>query len=250
MLKRIAVVDHGKAIEPFAEAAQAQGVELVSVPDAEALPPATAAVLASPDAASRALPLALRVGERQEQLLMLLAQAIDCREEFAPEASLRVWQHAQAFAEALGLSNADRLTLERGALIRDIGKLQIPNEILLKDAILSYDEWELIRQHPARGAAMVREMGGLEDTADIVLYHHECFDGSGYPEGLSGERIPLLGRVMKILDVYCAMTSRRHYRPGVSTAEEALAHLQAESGTRFDPELVRVFAEANLAAIA
>ena len=86
----------------------------------------------------------------------------------------------------------------------------------------------------------------LKDTAEVVLTHHECFDGTGYPRGLEGEEIPRLGRIMKIADVYCAMTSPRPYRAGHSTHEEALEHLQEERGKHFDPELVDVFIDAKV----
>lgn len=247
MLKRIAVLNHREMLEALSGPGREQGVEVFQAAPHEPLPPATSAVVAGPQDAADALALAVTLGQRTEQLLMLLAQAIDCREEFDPEGSRRVWEHAVRFGEALGLSPVDRLTLERGALVRDIGKLQVPNEILLKDAILTYDEWELIRQHPSLGAALLRRTDVLADVVDIVHYHHESFDGSGYPEGLEGEAIPLLARVMRILDVYCAMTSRRRYREGVSTTEQALDHLREESGSRFDPELVRIFIEAGIA---
>lgn len=242
MLKRIVVLGDARADE-FAQAARDRGAEVVTVASDRPVPAGSSAVVVPDGQWTAGLDAALKMASWNEQLLLLLAQAIDCREEFQPGSSLRVWEHAVRFGEALGLSSDDRLTLERGALVRDIGKLRIPNEILLKDAILTYDEWEAIRQHPAQGAAMVREMDVLADTAEVVHYHHECFDGSGYPEGLEGDAIPPLARAMKILDVYCAMTSRRHYRPGLSSTREALEHLQAEAGTRFDPEMVRIFVE-------
>jgi putative two-component system response regulator len=90
---------------------------------------------------------------------------------------------------------------------------------------------------------MVSNMSALSDTAPIIRTHHECFDGTGYPDGLEGERIPLLGRMMKILDVYCAMTSPRHYRKGHATHEQAVQHLKSERGKHFDPKLVDTFIE-------
>lgn len=246
MMKRIAVVDSAELVEAYKEAARAKGFEIVPISPGAMLPAGTSSVVTSPDAALTGLDAALKVAEWQEQVLLLLARAIDCREEFAPGSSERLLQHAGRFAEALGLSACERTTLERGALVRDIGKLDIPNEILLKDALLDYEEWETIRKHPLTGAELVTRMDALADTADIVRYHHECFDGSGYPTGLEGDNIPALARAMKILDVYCAMTSPRHYREGVSTPEEALQHLRDDSGTRFDPAMVRVFIEAGV----
>lgn len=246
MMKRIAVVDSAELAETFKEAARAKGFEVVPISPGAALPAGTSSVVMSPDAALAGFDAAIKVADWQEQLLLLLARAIDCREEFAPGSSERLRRHAVRFADALGLSPCERTTLERGALVRDIGKLDIPNEILLKDALLDYEEWETIRKHPLTGADLVTRMDVLADTADIVRYHHECFDGSGYPTGLEGDNIPVLARAMKILDVYCAMTSPRHYREGVSSPAEALQHLRDDSGTRFDPDMVRVFIEAGV----
>lgn len=248
MLKRIAVVNSPEMLDALSKVARDRNVEVVAVTAQGPLPAATSAVVASPQDSAAVLEAALALGNWNEQLLILLAQAIDCREEFDPDSSRRVWQHGVRFARALSLSPAEQLTFERAALVRDIGKLLIPNDILLKDAILNYDEWELIRQHPSRGAEMAERMDVLADTADIIRYHHESVDGSGYPEGLAGEKIPLLARAMRILDVYCAMTSRRRYREGLSSSEQAVTHLQEESGSRFDPELVRIFIEAGVAA--
>lgn len=248
MLKRIAVANHREMAKALEALGRAHEVEVVALSPGEPLPAATSAVAGSPEGAPALYEAALALAKRNEQLLRLLAQAIDCREEFDPGSSERVWEHAVRFAEALQLSASDRLTFERGALVRDIGKLQVPNDILLKDAILTYDEWETIRRHPSLGAALVRRTEVLADVADIVHYHHESYDGTGYPEGLEGESIPLLSRAMRILDVYCAMTSRRRYREGKSTADQALEHLREDSGTRFDPELVRIFIDAGVAA--
>lgn len=241
MLKQIAVVNQKDMFDALTREAGGRGLEVVALSSSDALPPAVSAVVAAPADAAAALDAAVVLAERSERLLMLLARAVDCREEFRPDSSQRVHEHAVQFAEAMGLTVSERLTFERGALVRDIGKLDIPNDILLKDAILTYDEWELIRNHPKRGADLLRGMDLFVDTADIVQFHHENFDGSGYPDGLEGEAIPRMARAMRILDVFCAMTSRRRYREGVSTSEQAIIHLQEESGTRFDGELVKLF---------
>ncbi|MDX9975053.1 MAG: HD domain-containing phosphohydrolase [FCB group bacterium] len=247
MLKQIAVVNQKEMLDALSRAAGERGLEVVSLAPSQPLPPTVSAVVAAPADAAAALDAAVMLADRNERLLLLLARAVDCREEFRPDSSRRVLEHAVRFADAIGLSTVEKLTFERAALVRDIGKLDIPNDILLKDAILTYDEWELIRNHPAHGAALLTSLDLLVDTADIVKYHHENFDGSGYPEGLEGKAIPLAARAMRILDTYCAMTSRRRYREGVSTSEDALKHLREESGTRFDPKLVRIFIESGIA---
>ena len=181
-----------------------------------------------------AVAAALTLAEWNEELLQLLASAMDSREGFAPGNSMRLMDFSGRFAQALGLSAEDRLTLERGALVRDIGKIRIPNEVLLKAGVLTYDEWRLLQEHPHQGAEMLAQIPALRDTADIVQNHHECYDGDGYPDGLEGEAIPYLARIMKVLDVYCAMTSKRHYRKGFATHQEAVEHLRSERGKHFD----------------
>jgi HD-GYP domain-containing protein (c-di-GMP phosphodiesterase class II) len=179
-------------------------------------------------------------------LLELLAEAIDCREAFLPGSSSRVREHATRLGKALKLSANDQLTFERAALVRDIGKLKIPNDVLLKDDVLTYDEWQLIHQHAAIGADLVASLDVLKDTEDVVRYHHECFDGTGYPAGLEGDAIPYLARAMKVIDVYCAMTSPRHYRKNQTTHAAAAQHLDNERGKHFDPEIVAAFVASDI----
>lgn len=176
-----------------------------------------------------------------EELMDLLAEALDCRESLLPGSSKRVRDHATRFAKPLGLSAKDRSALERAALLRDIGKLKIPNEILLMEVLLSYEESALLHQHPRLGSEVLEETRALRDVAEIVRCHHESFDGDGYPDGLEGEAIPYLARILKIVDVYCAMTSPRAYRQGHASHKEALAHLTEERGKHFDAALVDVF---------
>lgn len=241
MLKCIAVVGGDKkAFDALETAAQDRNLQLVRVKRGEKLPPSTSAMIAA-GSGRAALDAALAIGGRFEELLNLLAEAIGCRESFAPGSSMRIKEHAMRFAEALGLSADEQSTLERGALVRDIGKLSIPNHVLLKDGVLDYDEWTLLQEHTHIGADLVKAIESLTDTEDIVRRHHECFDGDGYPDKLEGEDIPFLARAVKILDVYCAMTSPRLYRDGHATHEEAIEHLIGERDKHFDPALVDVF---------
>lgn len=181
-----------------------------------------------------------------DSTLYLLAEAIDCRESFRPGSSQRVVEHATRFAQVLGLRSDEQITLERGALLRDIGKLKIPNEVLLKNGLLDYDEWNLIQAHTHIGADLVKNLDGFEDIENIVRRHHETWDGDGYPDKLEKEAIPFAARIIKIVDVYCAMTSPRPYREGMATKQQALDHLQNERGKHFDPELVDIFLENDL----
>ncbi|HIJ65284.1 MAG TPA: HD domain-containing protein [Candidatus Hydrogenedentes bacterium] len=247
MLKRVAVVGATKTLlDGMRKAAKGVDVEVMPLEGGDETPPGAVALVAGRVKGEEALKAALALSGRHEELLELLAEAIDCREAFTPGNSLRVRDHATRFARALGLSPSDQLTLERAALVRDIGKLRVPNEILLKDGLLTYDEWATLHTHTALGAALLEETGALKDTAEIVHWHHECYDGTGYPDGLEGDQIPYLARAMKILDVYCAMTSPRRYRAGLSSHREAEDHLRSEAGGHFDPDLVKTFLDANV----
>jgi HD-GYP domain-containing protein (c-di-GMP phosphodiesterase class II) len=132
--------------------------------------------------------------------------------------------------------------LEFGARLHDIGKITVDDHILKKPGPLTPQEWEIMRKHPAEGARMMEEMRHLHDTLPYVLYHHERWDGSGYPEGLQGREIPIEGRVMAIADVYDALTSSRPYHPARSPHEVQM-YLRLKAGTQFDPDLVDEFLE-------
>jgi HD-GYP domain-containing protein (c-di-GMP phosphodiesterase class II) len=247
MLKHIVLIGDNaslrKAVESRIEPGEA---EVVLWEAGTPLPPLAGAIVARSADAEAAAEAALQLCAREEQFLNLLADAIDSREDFPAGSSQRVRDHATRFAKAIGLSAADQLTLERGALVRGIGKLHVPTKVLLKDSVLTYDEWDLLQKHTTIGADLVSTIDALQDTADVVRRYHCCYDGTGYPDGLEGDEIPLLGRAMRILDVYCAMTSPRHYREGHASHEEALAHLNDESGKHFDPELVKMFVDAGI----
>ncbi|HUM33692.1 MAG TPA: HD-GYP domain-containing protein [Candidatus Saccharicenans sp.] len=136
----------------------------------------------------------------------------------------------------------DRKTLidiERGALLHDIGKIGIPETILQKKEALTEEEMEIIRYHPLIGFAMIEEFGFLQGAAEIVLFHHERYDGSGYPFGLAGEEIPLSARLFSLADTLDAITSDRPYRRGRSL-EEALEEIEKCRDSQFDPELVDI----------
>lgn len=223
------------------ETAEKAGVYVVSAANAEELPPWTTAIITDGRHMSDAINGAIRIGNWSRDTLSLLAHALDCREGFPEGSSWRVMEHANRFADALNLSTKDRIILARAALLRDVGKVLIPNQVLLKDGVLNYEEWTLIQRHSHLGADLLAATNAFADIADVVRHHHESSDGDGYPLGIEGEAIPLLSRILKIIDVYCAMTSPRHYRVGHASHEEALHHLLAEQGKHFDGELVDVF---------
>ncbi|HEK85063.1 MAG: HD-GYP domain-containing protein [Candidatus Saccharicenans sp.] len=131
------------------------------------------------------------------------------------------------------------LDIERGALLHDIGKIGIPEEILQKKEPLTSEEMEIIKYHPLIGFAMIEEFSFLQGAAEIILFHHERYDGSGYPFGLQGEEIPLSARLFSLSDTLDAITSDRPYRQGRSF-EEALLEIEKCSGSQFDPGLVEI----------
>jgi HD-GYP domain-containing protein (c-di-GMP phosphodiesterase class II) len=134
--------------------------------------------------------------------------------------------------------------LDCAARLHDVGKLAVPDAILQKPGPLDEDEWKVMRKHPDMGAEMVARVPGLEELAELVRAHHERWDGSGYPQGLAGERIPLASRVISACDAFEAMLSNRPYRAPL-TADEALAELTAGSGSQFDPAVVAAIRHEN-----
>jgi HD-GYP domain-containing protein (c-di-GMP phosphodiesterase class II) len=132
------------------------------------------------------------------------------------------------------------LDIERGALLHDVGKIGVPDSVLRKPNNLNRKEWEAMQKHPLLAGLMVSKVGFLEGAMPILLYHHERYDGSGYPFGLAQDRIPLEARIFAVVDAYDAMTSERPYRKAVSP-EEALQEIKANAGIQFDPQVVAAF---------
>lgn len=155
---------------------------------------------------------------------------------------LRVGRLALAFGQATGLSPDERHQLQVAALFHDIGKLEIPDAILCKPGPLDAAERDVIRAHSAHGQTLFARSGHARaaSIAEGIRHHHEAFDGSGYPDGLNGERIPMLGRMVAIIDNYDALTALRPYKQRQSH-RDVMDYLGTGSGTRFDPKLLRVF---------
>lgn len=147
---------------------------------------------------------------------------------------------AAAFAETAGLDETDRDTLLQAAALLDLGELAIPRGLLGKPGRLSEAEFEIVKTHAHVGANILKMMAGCEPVAYAVQHHHERFDGSGYPDGLSGQQIPLVARVLALIDSYVAMTSDRPHRRALST-EQVIAEIEGAAGTLYDPTLVKIF---------
>ncbi|HUG05748.1 MAG TPA: HD-GYP domain-containing protein, partial [Candidatus Limnocylindria bacterium] len=167
-----------------------------------------------------------------------LSQAIDAKDGFTRGHADRVSRIAGAIARELGVAEREIEQIELAGLLHDIGKIGVEDRILMKPARLDPDEQELMRRHPIYGASILEPSAALRPLVPIVLSHHENFDGSGYPQGLKGEEIPLGSRILLVADTYEAMTSDRIYRkaPG---HERAMEQLHRYKGTQFDPAIVR-----------
>jgi diguanylate cyclase (GGDEF)-like protein/putative nucleotidyltransferase with HDIG domain len=169
-----------------------------------------------------------------------LARAVDERMAVQHEHSWKVAEYAVAIAQRLGWSERDMELLQMAAILHDVGKVSIPDHILRKPQPLTDREWEAIRQNPIRGAEMVSRIQGLETIVPWIRHSFERFDGSGYPDGLSGEAIPLACRILHVADAYDAMRCERPYRAALSE-DEARTELMRGAGAQFDPRCVEVF---------
>jgi putative nucleotidyltransferase with HDIG domain len=167
-----------------------------------------------------------------------LAMALDLQDQGTSGHSRRVADMTRDIAKNLGIKNGELDQVEHGALLHDIGKLRIPDRILWKPAELNMEEWQIMRRHPRYGYEFVREIEFLDKEAtDIILSHHEKFDGSGYPSGLKGEEISLGARIFSVVDAVDAMVHDRPYHRATTfpiACEEIIRHM----GTHFDPDLV------------
>ncbi|MEW5828674.1 MAG: HD domain-containing phosphohydrolase, partial [Chloroflexota bacterium] len=176
-----------------------------------------------------------------DQTLSALMSALDARDRETEGHSNRVGKAAARLGQKLGLSPAELKVLERGSLLHDIGKIGIEDAILNKPGSLDEREWETMRKHPEIGAQIVTGIPFLEDTIPIIRHHQERWNGSGYPQGLAGEQIPLLARIFAVVDALDALTSTRPYRQQISV-EEAMDYIHTESGVLFDPRIVNALA--------
>jgi putative nucleotidyltransferase with HDIG domain len=169
-------------------------------------------------------------------------QALELRDRETEGHSQRAVDLTLKLARKLGVPERDMKHIWRGALLHDIGKMAIPDAILLKPGRLSAAEWHVIRQHPIQAIRMLEGIPYLKPALAIPRSHHERWDGSGYPEGLSGEGIPLSARIFAVVDVWDALTSDRPYRKAW-TDRKALNYLRDQAGRLFDPRVVKVFLE-------
>ncbi|RNC29839.1 MAG: 3'3'-cGAMP-specific phosphodiesterase 2 [Candidatus Dichloromethanomonas elyunquensis] len=187
------------------------------------------------------LSLSLMEGERDLlNSIRTLTMVIDAKDRYTYGHSERAMQLARKLAEKVRLNEEETKELCYSSLLHDIGKIEISREILNKPAELNAPEWEILKQHPQWGADIIRPMQSLKGTVEIILHHHENYDGSGYPKGFKGEDIPLGARILRIIDSYDAMTSDRPYKRGMTEAQ-AIEELSRLSGQHYDPFLLEKF---------
>ncbi len=179
---------------------------------------------------------------RERELVRRLMLAAEFRDDQAGDHLTRVAGCVIAVAEGLGLSSAEADDVALASTMHDIGKIGVPDHILLKAGPLTPEEWGEMRQHALRGYRMLHDSPSrlLQIAAEIALTHHERWDGTGYPRGLKGEEIPRSGRIVAVADVFDALISARSYKPAWPL-ERARAHLEAEAGRHFDPDCVAAF---------
>jgi len=180
--------------------------------------------------------------ETYDQTLKALMSALDARDRETEGHSMRVSQLACLLGEKIGLNGDQLKALERGALLHDIGKIGISDTILHKPGKLTEDEWKIMRMHPEIGARIVERIPFLQESMSVVRYHHERWDGSGYPLGIKGTEIPVQARIFAVVDVFDALTSKRSYRKK-SIPDEAIQYLKDEAGVLFDADIVNTLSE-------
>jgi len=200
----------------------------------------------------------LRVKQMEEQVTALRSSVICAFNQLLDLKDLNTGVHSTRLAEwgmrvgqELGLEEPELQNLEVAALLHDIGKMGIPDAILRKPGRLDADEYALMKKHPEYGWAVLRMLPGFERAALDILHHHENFDGKGYPAGLKESEIPIVSRIVTVIDAFDAMVSSRPYRVGLPH-EEAIRRLIESSGTQFDPNVVRCFisfAQAEMATV-
>jgi putative nucleotidyltransferase with HDIG domain len=175
--------------------------------------------------------------ERSTAAMESLSATVDARDSYTAGHSRRVQQLSLAIGRELGLSQAELDLLGHAALFHDIGKLAIPDSILLKPASLTAEEWALMQRHAEEGARIIDRLGFLQDAVPAIRHHHERFDGTGYPDRLSGEEIPLGARIIHVADALDSMLTTRIYR-AARPVNEALTEVKDKAGSQFCPRCV------------
>jgi hypothetical protein len=183
---------------------------------------------------------AVEIAQRERDGMVALARGAEAKDTDTGDHVVRVQMLASELALSAGVGAAEAADIGWSAMLHDVGKLHVPDRILLKAGPLTDEEWVIMRRHPVWGAEILAQGEGFEVARRIARWHHENIDGTGYPDGLRGERIPLEARIVRIADAFDAMTHTRPYRQG-RDVESALEEIDRWSGAHFDRELARLF---------
>src|SRR6266851_2913157 len=186
------------------------------------------------------------IDEQAKSVVLSLARSIEAKDSLANGHSDRMGEYAGQLGKRLGLQEQELQELRIACLLHDVGKVAVPDSILLKPGPLDAEEMEIVRQHPVVGENICAPLRSLRGILPVIRHHHERMDGTGYPDGLRGEEIPLMARIMAISDAYDAMTSDRPYRRGMPTTH-ALELLRRGAGTQWDRDLVAEFEDTEAA---
>lgn len=179
--------------------------------------------------------------ENAESVLVALALGIEARDPYTGNHCERLAQYASDLGHYMGLGGESLIALKRGGFLHDLGKVSIPDEILKKGTRLTPEEWEIMKQHPIIGEQICEPLKSFRNVLPIIRHHHEHWDGTGYPDGLRGHQIPLLARILQVVDVYDALRTARPYKPALNH-DEAQRTMQDEAQQGlWDPELVTAF---------
>jgi putative nucleotidyltransferase with HDIG domain len=181
-----------------------------------------------------------RIHEMNFESVYSLVQAIEMRDPYTRGHSLQVAKLASAIAETIGFTGRDLELVKFAGLLHDVGKIAVPESILQKPSFLTNNEWKVIQLHPKQSAMIIDPIKGLRQIRDWILYHHERWDGRGYPKNIKGDRIPIQSRILSVCDTYSAMTEDRPYRKRLSD-QEARREIKKVSGTQLDPTIANIF---------
>ncbi len=179
--------------------------------------------------------------DNAEGVIFSLALGVEARDPYTGDHCARLARYASDLGKLLGLDYESIIALKRGGYLHDLGKVSIPDAILKKGTSLSADEWKVMKQHPVIGEQICAPMKSLRNVLPIIRHHHEHWDGSGYPDGLRGEEIPLLARALQVVDVYDALSTSRPYKPALPHEETAATMRREAAAGLWDVRLVNEF---------